>query len=269
MIGCYKQYHIAYWTIGIILMIGMIAFDFMHIDLFWLSFIVCVVLIILDAIFFTRLTSKKLANEVIVLLNDCRIHDYINEVDRLLSKKKGPTRSMYNYMIAAGYSMLNDYDKVYECCQKITVRSHMSEYHVRMIDYYLNKEQFELAEKEMEEMKKLLSKMKKKSTKAGYEMSLKSAEYALRIRRGDYGGAEEFYLGVLASPNTKANITRTSYSYALGKLLVLKGDPEGARPYLKTSIETAGDSKYKEFSEKKLAEIDQNADQNSDKDTDL
>ena len=47
------------------------------------------------------------------------------------------------------------------------------------------------------------------------------------------------------------------YVLVLGKLLVLTGDPEGARPYLKTSIETAGDSKYREFSEKKLAEIDQ------------
>ena len=268
MIGCYKQYHIAYWTIGIILLLGMIAFDFMYIDLFWLSFIVCIALIILDAVIFTRLTSKKLANEVIVLLNDCRIHDYINEVDRLLSRKKGPTRSMYNFMIAAGYCMLNDYDKVYECCQKITVKSHKSEYHIRMIDYYLNKEQLELAKKEIEELKKLLPRMRNKTARAGYEMSLKSAEYALRIRKGNYEGAEEFYLGVLASPNTKANITRTSYSYALGKLLVLTGDPEGARPYLKTSIETAGDSKYKEFSEKKLAEIDQAADKNTAKATD-
>lgn len=97
-----------------------------------------------------------------------------------------------------------------------------------------------------------------KKARASYELSLKSGEYALRVRRGDYEGAEEFYLGVLASPRSTVNITRTSYSYALGKLLVLKGDPEGARPYLKTSYETAGDSKYRKFAEKKLAEIDQN-----------
>lgn len=257
MIECYKHYHIAYWTIGIILILGMIVFDFMRIDLFWLSFIVCIALVILDAVIFTRLTSKKLANEVIVLLNDCRIHDFIDEVNRLLSRKKGPIRSMYNYMLATGYSMLDDYDKVYECCQKITVKSYKSYYYIRMIDYYLRKEQLELAEKDMEELRKLLSKMKNKNIKSTMGMSLKSAEYAQRIRRGDYEGAEEFYLGVLASPNTKTNIIRTSYSYALGKLLILKGDPEGARPYLKTSYETAGDSKYKSFAEKKLAEIDQ------------
>ena len=255
MISCYKNYHIIYWTIGIIAVTAMVILDFCNFALWPLWTLICICLVLIDAYIFTKLGAKRLSEEVVVLYNDCRIHEYLEAVEKLLGKRKGPLKSMYSYMMAAGYSLIDEYDMVFECCQNITYKPHKMEYRTRMIDYYINKEQFDLAEKEIEEQKTAVKRVKNKIYKNKIELSLKSAEYSIRIKRGEYEGAEEFYLGILASPQAKYNITKTSYSYALGKLLVLKGEPGGARQYLEASHETAGDSKYKKLSEKLLESI--------------
>lgn len=257
MIQIYKKYHIAYWTIGILCIIAMLVLDFLFPKLIILWFLLIAVCVVIDASVFMRLASKKLSDEVIVLYNDCRVQEYIDSLYLLMGNSKGVAKSIFNYLLASGYALQNDYDKVYECCKYITHKAHKTEYHLRMIDYYLNKEQPDLAEKEIEELKKRIAKVRNAKYKSSLELSVKSAEYGVRIKRGDYEGAEEFYLGVLASPNCKYRITKTSYSFALAKLLMLKGDNEGARQYLQVSLENAGDTKYKEFSEKRLAEIDQ------------
>lgn len=54
---------------------------------------------------------------------------------------------------------------------------------------------------------------------------------------------------------TIVDITEVSYSYALGKLLFLKGEPERARKYLQVAIDLGGDTKYKKFAEELLQKI--------------
>lgn len=257
MIQIYKKYHAAYWIIGILCIIAMLALDFLFPKLIPLWLFLIFVCVVINAYVFTMLASKKLTAEVIVFYNDCRVKEYINALYLLMGNSKGVAKSVFNYLLASGYALQNDYEKVYACCQNITHKAHKTEYHLRMIDYYLNKEQVDLAEKEIEELKKRIAKVRYAKYKSSLQLSVKGAEYAIRIRRGDFEGAEEFYLGVLASPNCVHKITKTSYSFALGKLLMLKGDNEGARQYLQTSLENAGDTKYKELAEKKLAEIDQ------------
>ncbi len=52
-----------------------------------------------------------------------------------------------------------------------------------------------------------------------------------------------------------AKLGKVSYSYALGKLLVLKGDPVRAEEYLKFASENGGDTKYKKYADERLSQI--------------
>ena len=91
MISIYKKYHIAYWCIGVFLIICMIAVMF----LFWkekwyfplLVFIPTILLVVVNAIVFTRLATKKLSDEVIVLINECQANNYINTLKNLFENK--------------------------------------------------------------------------------------------------------------------------------------------------------------------------------------
>ena len=51
-------------------------------------------------------------------------------------------------------------------------------------------------------------------------------------------------------------LTKCSYSYALGKLLALKGEPERAREYLQVAYDLGGDTKYKKFAAEQLQKLD-------------
>ena len=124
MISIYKKYHIAYWCIGVFLIICMIAVMF----LFWkekwyfplLVLIPTILLVVVNAIVFTRLATKKLSDEVIVLINECQANNYINTLKSLFENKaKGPVVNTYNMLLADGYAVIDDYDSVYYCCQNM------------------------------------------------------------------------------------------------------------------------------------------------------
>ena len=99
MISIYKKYHIAYWCIGIFLLICMFAI----MTLFWkeewyfpfLVLIPTLFLVVVNAKVFTRLATKKLSNEVIVLINECRANDYINALKSLFDKKQKVLSSIH------------------------------------------------------------------------------------------------------------------------------------------------------------------------------
>lgn len=260
MISIYRKYHIAYWCVGIALIIGLVIANFTLCKHNWYPAIpvtaVTIILVLVDAFVFTKLASKKLTNEVLPLFFNCQVHDYINEMNRLFAEKaKGANVSLYNSLVARGYGSIDDYDSVYECCQKIKAKAYKAEYHKLMIEYYLKNEQIDKAEDEIEELRKLTEKMKNLKYKEGSETSIKNAEYYIRIRQGIYEGAEEHYLKMLDTIKPLYPITEASYSFALGKLLVLKGEPERARKYLQTATDLGGDSKYKKFAEGFLQKI--------------
>jgi len=260
MISIYKKYHIAYWCIGIVEIICMVIANVSFCQDTWYPAVpitaVTVMLVLVDAFIFTRLSSKKIANEVLPLFYNCQVQQFIDELKRLFAKtKKGPVVSLYNSLIARGYSAINDYDSVYECCKKIKGKAYKAEYHKYMIEYYLEKEQIALAQNEIEELRKLTNNMKNPKYKEASEISIKNAEFAIRIKQGNYEGAEEHYLEVLNTVKPLYPITKSSYSYALGKLLFLKGEHERAKEYLQTAYDLGGDSKYKKFAEEFLQKL--------------
>jgi tetratricopeptide (TPR) repeat protein len=126
-----------------------------------------------------------------------------------------------------------------------------------MIEYYLKNEQFDKAQEEMEALRKLMEKMKNPKYIEGCELSIKNAEYYIRIKQGNYEGAEEHYQKQLDTIKPLYPITEASYSHALGKLLFLKGEPERARKYLQKAVDLGGDTKYKKFAEELLLKLDE------------
>lgn len=77
-------------------------------------------------------------------------------------------------MLAWGYGAVDDYESVYECCRKITAKNYQLGKSQSMIDYYI----------------------KNPKLKETFEISIKNAEYAIRIKQGNYEGAEEQLLNI-------------------------------------------------------------------------
>ena len=261
MISVYKKYHIAYWCIGIVEIIGMVIANLLLCRHTWYPAVpvtaVTIMLVLVDAYIFTRLTSKKISDEVLPLFYNCQVHKFIDEMNRLFANKaKGPVVSIYNSIVARGYGSIDDYDSVYECCRKIKAKGYTPEYHKCMIEYYLKNYQFDKAREEMEALRKLMEKMKNPKYIEGCGISIKNAEYYIRIQQGNYEGAEEYYQKQLDTIKPLYPITEASYSHALGKLLILKGKPERARKYLQTAIDLGGDTKYKKFAEELVKKLD-------------
>ncbi len=222
---------------------------------FWIL-IPTIILVFVDAIVFARLTSKKINNEVLPLLYNCQVHRFIDEMNRLFENKaEGAVLSIYNSIVARGYSVIDDYDSVYDCCKKIKAKAYKPEYHKLMIEYYLKNEQIDKAQNEIEELRKLTEQMKNTKYKEDSELSIKNAEFYIRIKQGNYECAEEHYLKALQTVKPLYPITEASYMHALGKLLILKGEPERAKEYLQVACDIGGDTKYKKFAEELLQKI--------------
>ena len=265
MINLYKKYHVAYWCIGSILIICMVVAMFLLWNTFpaapFLVFFPTVLLVIINAIVFTVLTNKKLNNEVLVLFNNCQANKYINELQTLFKGKadKGVNVSIYNTLLSKGYAVIDDYDLVYECCQKIKARNYQTEKSRSMIEYYITKNQIELAQNEIEKLRKMAEKLTQSKYKEGCEISIKNAEYSIRIRQGNFEGAEEHYLKMLDTIKPLYPITEASYSYALGRLFVLKGEPLRAKDYLQKAIDLGGDTKYCKKAEEELLALQEDS----------
>ena len=124
-----------------------------------------------------------------------------------------------------------------------------------MIDYYVSRGLIDQAQNEIEVLRELVGKTKNLEYKKNCEISIKNAEYAIRIKQGNFEGAEEHYKNMMATVKPLLPIGKASYSYALGRLYVLQGEPERAREYLQTAYDLGGDTKYKKHAEELLREI--------------
>lgn len=261
MIHLYKKYHVAYWCIGSALIICMIISMLLLWNAFpgapFLPFFPTVLLVFVNAAVFTKLTSKKINSEIVPLLGNCEANKYLSEI-KALFKGKADNRviiSIYNTFLASGYAAINDYDSVYDCCQKITTKGYQSARSLAMIDYYVSRGLIDQAQNEIEVLRELIGKMKNLEYKKNCEISIKNAEYAIRIKQGNFEGAEEHYKNMMATVKPLLPIGKASYSYALGKLYVLQGDPDRAREYLQAAYDLGGDTKYKKHAEELLREI--------------
>lgn len=263
MISIYKKFHVGYWCIGIITIICMVASLFLFWNGEWyfpiLNLMAVLIVVVIDAMVFTTLTSKKLSKEVTVLINECQANNYINSLKKLFEKQTKPSATTpYYFMLAKGYAVIDDYDAVYDCCQNIKLKSYLIVRRECMIDYYLNKGDVALAEAEMAELRKQLPGIRNQKSRENFEISLKNFEYAIRIKNGDYEGAVEHYKKMLDTIKPLYPLTKVSYSCAIGRVLILKGDSESAKEYYKVAYELGGDTKYRKIAEDKLQMLNEN-----------
>ena len=263
MIQLYKKYHVGYMCVGIALIVCMVVLMIWLGNKHWyallLVFFPTILLIFANATLFTTLTSRKLTKEVLTLLSNCEANKYMSELKRLFEDKakKGVIVSIYNSLLASGYAAIGDYDSIYECCQKITAKNYQFAKHQSMIEYYISKDQIGQAQNEIEELRKKAAKMKNPKIKEASEINIRNAEYVIRIKQGNYEGAEEHFKKMLETTKPLYPLTKVSYSFSLGRLLVLKGEPERARDYLQTAYDLSGDTKFKKLAGEQLEKLAQ------------
>lgn len=257
MIFIYKRYQIAYWCSACLLAILMIAAIFMSPYSMVSIIIVGGLLIFADAFICTHLATVKFVKELFGLLNDCRAHDYMDELDKhFKNKTRRSDKTIYNEMLIHGYEALDDYDAVYECVKNIKGNAYEFECHSAMFGYFMKKRDYDRSRIELEELKRSAEKRRYQKFRNRCDISIRNAEYALRVEQGEYSGAGEYYTEILTTTNPLLPLTKASYSYGMGRLLVLKGEPAKAREYLQVASEFGGDTKYKKLADEMLRNLD-------------
>ena len=256
MVSLYKDLTAIFIGSTVLYFIGSNIWSAFYPEQVYISTFVMIILIVLTMVFLSKIGKKRFAKEVMSHILICHVNEYLEKLEYRMGKKHGVVKSSYNYLKAMGYSALGDYDTVFECCKNITAKSHKTEYYRYMIKYCINNDQHSEARRNMEMLKSLASSEKADIYKRNIEIFLKNSEYRMRIKDGVFEGAEEFYTDLLNSDNTKTLISKVSYSYALGALLIKKGEPERAQEYLQFSAEKGGDTKYKKSAEQLLSELD-------------
>ena len=258
MISVYKYLYAIYWIVGALCVAGgayMVLLNKEKVFLYWILFLG---IMVLTAYILTIVAIKKFNNEVISLLLNCHANDYMEMLEKKLGKNRRKNmKSAYNYLKAMGYSSLGDYDALYECTQQITSRSHKSEYLRRLCEYYINTDRFIEARDLLDQLNVLTSSIRKKTYRESLETSIKMMDYSIKVKNGDYEGVEEYYKGLLehSTPSTVSLLSKVSISFALGNLLVIKGENEHAKEHLRFAFENGGDTKYVKAADSLLSKI--------------
>ena len=257
MLFCYPSLRITYYGIGILLVVGSAVFTSYHPNLLFLDLIFAILFVVVLILVLTKIALKMYTKEVISLLQNCHVREYMDKLDKRMGKVRAPKMiSSYVAFSALGYNMLGDYDAAFDCCQKITSDECKPDYYRFMIDYYLNKGLFDQADKTLCDFKAFAAGTKKKNVIKLCNKLMSDCENAIKFRKGMLDGLEEYYTQRLNSDQvSKVLISRVSFSHALGKLLILKGEPDRAKEYLQFARDNAGDTKFKALAEKLLSEI--------------
>lgn len=259
MVSVYKRIYALYWGIGLILALSEGVFSYYFPDYAIPGLVVLLVLVFVEASLLIKLSNRIFAKNVMSKFLTCHVHEYMDLLDKRLGKKRRKDlKSTYNYLKAMGYSALDDYDALYECTRQITHLSHKSEYYKRLIDYYIHNDMFIEAQDLMNKLAEFNTKVKSKIYKDSIDVTLKLFDCRIKVKNGNYEGVEEYYTQMLSSHETAvvSLISRVSISYALGELLVKKGEKERAKEHLRYASEKGGDTKYKLFADKLLSEIE-------------
>lgn len=257
MFSRYVSLRILYYSIGALLIAGSAFFtanypNLMLLDLFAVLVIVLILIGVLTVIAF-----KMFNKEVMSCLYDCHVREYMDKLDKRMKTARAPAmKSSYADYSALGYIMLGDYDSAFDCCQKITTDVNRPNYYRYMVEYYLNRGLMDQAEKTLCDYKAFAIACKKKSVVKLCNRHMKDVEYAVNVRKGIFDGAEEYYRKRLNDDEVKkVLISKVSFSYSLGKLLLIKGDKVQAKEYLQFAFDNAGDTKYRALSGQLLSEV--------------
>lgn len=254
MVSAYKGLFAIYISVSFASIIAAAIVSTYYPESAFSSFVFAILIICITMIILSRIARRKFADEVLVHFKNCQIHEFMEKLEHRMGRKHGVMRSAYNYLAAMGHSALGNTEDVYACAQKITARSHRTEYLRRMIDYYVTLEQFEAAKPYIAEISQLAAKQKEQY-KQVLEDYLINVDIHIRMSKGDVSGAEEFYTDYLINRGELPLISRVSFSYSLGLVLMMKGENERAKEYFEIAAKNGGDTKYQLRAAEKLAEL--------------
>ena len=256
MIFCYKDLKITYHVISSACVLGTVIWAILRPDMMWINIAVMSSIIILMLFILHPVANRRFEKEVVSLLNDCRISEFMDRLTaRIGTGGSKAMKSSYASFCVIGYDLLGDYEALYEKCLLISHKSNMHIRHRGMFSYYLNKDQEELAASEIKSLYAMREKIRSGAAKARLDDIIGICETALHVKQGKYEGAEEFYTKMLSSQIYKTTVSRVSFSYALGSVLVLKGERDRAAGYLKFASEHGGDTKYRKLADDLLASV--------------
>lgn len=257
MLFCYPSLRITYYGIGILLVVGSAVFTCYHPNLLFLDLIFAILFVVVLILVLTKIALKMFTKEVISLLQNCHVREYMDKLDKRMGKVRAPRMiSSYVAFSALGYIMLGDYDAAFDCCQKITSVECKPDYYRFMIEYYLNRGLMDQADKTLCDFKAFAAESKKKNVIKLCNRHMKDVEFAVNVRKGILDGAEEYYFKRLNDDEIKkVLISQVSFSYGYGKVLVMKGERERAKEYLRFASENGGDTKYTALAGSLLTEL--------------
>ena len=254
MVSLYKRLLIVYFFVAVLCMIGGGIFlnHFRNTSGFVVYLITMIAILYVTISILSGIAKKRFKNEVLSLFDNCCANAYIEEVKRLLSKKRSRRFvSMYACLLSVGYDVLGDYRSLYESCLKIKDKSYMPYYHRRMFTYFLSIKDLTKAKEEIEELEALAASSKNKAELEVINCFLNDCNNALKFHLGNLDGVEEYYTQMLNKGDIPL-ISRVSYAYALSEVLIAKNRKEEAKDHLIFASSRGGDTKYKTSADKLL-----------------
>ena len=256
MISLYKRLFATYLFIGVLCLIGGAVFLKNHPVGFFVYLITLIVILCITINILHNASKKKFKEEVLTHLENCRAGIFIEELTKLMGKKRGrQISSFYASLCATGYDVLGDYDALYASCQNIKLKSHMPLYHRRMFSYYLSRGELDFAKDALNALSALAAKEKIPAEKKVIVQFVEECKRAIQVRSGEYDEPLKYYREMLNSTEESTLVSRVSYAHAYGEALFRKGDKEAAKEPLTFASSRGGDTKYKRQADKLLAEI--------------
>ena len=256
MISLYKSLHIVFWVVAIICAVGAVVFSWLYPEQVISIISIAVIFFGFTGIFIIRMARDKFKREVMALLYECRANEFLDKVDELFKDKNSKSgKSTYAWLTALGYDVLGDNESMLKSCQNITEKSHMPEYHRRMITYYVDIDEIDKANTEIEKLK-ILSSRASGPDKGLIEQYIGEGIRAIRIRLNDVEGMDQFYEGSSGIDVQTVLLSKVSYAQSYGKVLILKGENEKARQQLLFASKYGGDTKYKKIADTLLSQLD-------------
>lgn len=254
MVSLYKGLMAIYFGVAALCMVGGYVY-LTHYPNGLLEYLIVMILILGATItILHRAALNRFAREVTSLFNNCFVNAYIQALTDSIGKKHSKSfRSSYACLTAQAYEALGDYDSLYASCQNITLRSHMPIFHRRMFSYYLNRKEMEFAKDQITALNALSASAKNRAGKILIDNFIKECENAYQVRLGNYDDAEKNYTEMLNKEGDIPLITRVSYAFALGQVLVLKGKKDEAKTHLLFVSSRGGDTIYKKDADKLLS----------------
>lgn len=257
MVSLYKGLMAIYFGVAALCMVGGYVY-LTHYPNGFVEYLITLLVILAATIsILHRLAKEKFDREVTSLFYNCFVNAYIQALTDSIGKKRSRGfRSSFACLTAQAYEALGDYDSLYASCQNITIRSHMPIFHRRMFSYYLNRGEMEFAKEQITVLNALSASSKNRAGKTLIDRFIKECENAYQVRMGNYDDAEKNYTEMLGKEGDIPLITRVSYAFALGQVLVLKGKKDEAHTHLIFVSSKGGDTKYKKDADKLLAQPD-------------